>query len=312
VSSSGSRRAVFAALLANLGIAVAKFIAFGVTGAASLLAEAIHSVADTGNQGLLMVGDRRAQRKADERHPFGYGADRYFYAFVVALVLFSVGALFALYEGVHKIRDPHDIERPAIAFVVLGVAIVLESFSFRTAFRESRKIKPEGQSWAAFVRRSKTPELPVVLLEDSAALLGLGCALIGITAAVVTDDGRWDGLGSLAIAALLAFVAAVLAVEMKSLLIGESASSANVDEIVKALLAGPEVSRVIHLRTLHLGPDELLVAAKIAVEHDDTAAEIARGIDAAERRVRAAVPIAQVIYLEPDLDRSASGVEPTS
>ncbi|MFL6240045.1 MAG: cation diffusion facilitator family transporter [Actinomycetes bacterium] len=304
MSNAGSRRAVVAALLANLAIAVAKFVAFAVTGASSMLAEAVHSVADTGNQGLLMFGGRRAQRDADERHPFGYGRDRYFYAFVVALVLFSLGSLFALYEGVHKILDPHPIEDPAVAFIVLGVAVVLETFSFRTAFRESKAVKTVGISWPEFIRRTKEPELPVVLLEDTAALIGLFCALVGVGAAVITDDGRWDGAGTLAISALLAFVASVLAVEMKSLLIGEAASAGNVADIEAALLGGPEVSRVIHLRTMHLGPDELLVAAKIAVEHDDTAAEVARGIDAAEKRVRAAVPIARLIYLEPDLDRS--------
>jgi cation diffusion facilitator family transporter len=291
-------------LFANLAIAAAKFVAFAVTGAAAMLAEAIHSVADTGNQALLMLGGRLAQREADERHPFGYGRDRYFYAFVVALVLFSLGSLFAFYEGVHKIMHPKLIESPTVAFVVLGAAIVLESLSFRTAYQESRAVKPAGLSWAGFVRRTKAPELPVVLLEDSAALVGLVCALAGVTASVLTDDGRWDGAGTLAIGALLAFVAWVLAVEMKSLLIGESATGTHVEAIRGALLAGPEVSRVIHLRTMHLGPDELLVAAKIAVEHDDTAAEVARGIDAAERRVRAAVPIAQLIYLEPDLDRT--------
>jgi cation diffusion facilitator family transporter len=306
MSSGGSRRAVVAALLANLAIAVAKFVAFAVTGAASMLAEAIHSVADTGNQALLMFGNRRAEREADERHPFGYGRDRYFYAFVVALVLFSLGSLFALYEGVHKILNPHKVEDPPVAFIVLGVAIVLESLSFRTAFRESRLIKPKGMSWPAFVRRTKQPELPVVLLEDTAALFGLVFAFVGVGVAVGTGDGRWDGAGTLAISALLAFVAIVLAVEMKSLLIGEAASSRNVAAIEAALLDGPEVSRVIHMRTMHLGPDELLVAAKIAVEHDETAAEVARGIDAAERRVRAAVPIAQLIYLEPDLDRGGA------
>src|SRR3954468_4369190 len=304
MSTAGSRRAVIAALLANLAIAVAKFVAFAITGAAAMLAEAIHSVADTGNQGLLMVGSKRAQREADERHPFGYGRDRYFYAFVVALVLFSLGSLFALYEGVHKILDPHPVDNPTVAFVVLGIAIVLESLSFRTAFMESRAVKPKGLSWPGFVRRTKEPELPVVLLEDTAALIGLVFAVLGIGMSVATDDGRWDGAGTLAISALLAFVAAVLAVEMKSLLIGEAASQRNIDAIEAALLAGPEVTRIIHLRTMHLGPDQLLVAAKIAVEHDETAAGVARGIDAAERRVRAAVPIADLIYLEPDLDRS--------
>jgi cation diffusion facilitator family transporter len=309
VSTEGGTRAIIAALLANAGIAVSKFVAFVITGSSSMLAEAIHSVADTGNQGLLLLGGRRAQREATERHPFGYGRDRYFYAFVVALVLFSIGSLFALYEGIAKLRHPHHLDAPAVALGVLGVAILLESFSFRTALVESRKVKAKGVSWWGFIRRAKAPELPVVLLEDTAALLGLVFAFFGVTMTLVTDNPRWDGVGTLAIGALLAAVALILAIEMKSLLIGESASAADVEAICDALLDGPEVSRVIHLRTMHLGPEELLVGAKIAVEHDDSAADIARGIDAAEERVRRAVPTARVIYLEPDLDRSPSAEE---
>lgn len=302
MSSSGSR-AVIAALLANAGIAISKFVAFVITGSSSMLSEAIHSVADTSNQALLIVGGRRARREATPRHPFGYGRDRYFYAMLVALVLFSLGGLFALYEGVQKVREPHELETPVVAMVVLGVAILLEALSFRTAFLESRKVKEPGVSWIGFVRRAKAPELPVVLLEDLGALLGLVFALVGITVALITDDARWDGIGSLGIGALLVVIAFVLSLEMKSLLIGESATSADVDAIRRALLDGPEISNVIHLRTMHLGPEELLVAAKVAVEHDDTAADVARGIDAAEERIRAAVPIARVIYLEPDIER---------
>jgi cation diffusion facilitator family transporter len=303
VSTEGGTRAIIAALLANAGIAISKFVAFLITGSSSMLAEAIHSVADTGNQGLLLLGGRRARREATRRHPFGYGRERYFYAFVVALVLFSIGSLFALYEGIDKLRHPHHLDAPAVALGVLGVAIVLEAFSFRTAFIESRKVKPANVSWAGFIRHARAPELPVVLLEDTAALLGLVFAFFGVSMTLVTDEARWDGVGTLAIAVLLASVAFILAIEMKSLLIGESATEKDVDAIERALLDGPEISRIIHLRTLHLGPEELLVAAKVAVEHDDTAAEIARGIDAAEARVRNAVPIARVIYLEPDLER---------
>ena len=304
MSTEGGTRAIIAALLANAGIAISKFVAFLITGSSSMLAEAIHSVADTGNQGLLLLGGRRAKREATEQHPFGYGRDRYFYAFIVALVLFSIGSLFALYEGIDKLRHPHHLDAPAVALGVLGVAIVLELFSFRTAYIESRKVKPPGVSWAGFIRHAKAPELPVVLLEDTAALLGLVFAFFGVTMTVVTDEPRWDGVGTLAIAGLLAAVALVLAVEMKSLLMGESASEADVEAIRNALLDGPEISRVIHMRTMHLGPEELLVGAKIAVEHGDTAADIVRGIDAAEERIRRVVPTARVIYLEPDLDRS--------
>ncbi|MQA84006.1 MAG: cation diffusion facilitator family transporter [Streptosporangiales bacterium] len=302
MSAGGGTRAIIAALLANLGIAVSKFVAFLFTGSSSMLAESVHSVADTSNQGLLLLGRRRAQREVTAQHPFGYGRERYFYAFVVAVVLFTVGSVFSFYEGWHKISDPHPIEAPAWAFGVLTVAIVLEAFSFRTAIVESNHVRG-GLSWVAFVRRAKAPELPVVLLEDLAALLGLIFALLGVTLSVVTHSAVWDGIGTMAIGALLGIVAIVLAIETKSLLIGESAGRETERRIVAALQDVTEVDRVIHLKTLHLGPEELLVAAKIAVSHGDSAAEIARGIDVAEERIRSAVPIARVIYLEPDLYR---------
>ncbi len=302
MSSEASGKAIIAALLANLGIAITKFVAFLFTGSTSMLAEAVHSVADTGNQGLLLLGGHRAKRSRDRAHPFGYGRERYFYAFVVSMVLFSAGGVFALFEGEEKLRHPHEIETAWIAIGVLVVAVIFESFSLRTAVHESRPLKG-SLSWPRFIRRTKNPELPVVLLEDTAALLGLLFALIGVSLATVTHNGRWDGVGSLAIGALLVTVAVILAIEMKSLLIGEAAGLDVERQIVDALLAGPEVERVIHLRTMHLGPEELLVAAKIAVAHDNTADMVARGIDAAESRVRKAVKTAAVIYLEPDLDR---------
>lgn len=307
--SGGGGRAVVAALLANLGIAAAKFVAFALTGSTSLLAEAIHSVADTGNQGLLLFGGRQSRKAVDRAHPFGYGPERYFYAFVVSLVLFSVGGVFAIFEGVTKVTHPHHVDHPAVAVGVLAAAVVLEALSFRTAYLESKKVKGD-QSWVSFVRRTKNPELPVVLLEDTAALLGLTFALLGVGLAVGTKNPRWDGVGTLAIGALLVSVAFILSIETKSLLIGESATADVERRIVEALLDGPEVGRVIHMRTLHLAPEELLVAAKIAIDHDDTAIQVAYGIDAAERRVRAAVPIAHVIYLEPDLDRSVAPGDP--
>jgi cation diffusion facilitator family transporter len=298
----GSRRAIAAAFLANLGIAISKFVGFAFTGAASLLAEALHSVADTGNQGLLFLGGQRARRLPTPEHPFGYGRERYFWAFVVSVVLFLLGGLFALYEGVDKLRHPHELESPAWAFVILGVAIVLEAFSFRTAIRESNRVR-DGEGWVAFVRRSKSPELPVVLLEDLGALLGLGFALTGVALATIMDEPRFDAAGSLAIGALLVVIAVVLAIEMRSLLIGEAASPRAVVDIRAAIEGTPEVRRIIHLRTMHLGPDELLVAAKLDL-NAPTVDALAQAIDVVEARVRAAVPIARVIYLEPDLYRS--------
>jgi cation diffusion facilitator family transporter len=308
-------KAILAALLANLGIAIAKFVAFLVTGASSMLAEAIHSVADSGNQVLLLVGGKRAARAATPQHPFGYGRDRYIYAFIVAIVLFSVGGLFAIYEGVHKLQHPEELTSPAWAIGVLVVAIVLESFSLRTAIHETAAVKAPGQSYWKFIRTARQPELPVILLEDVGALTGLALALLGVGLATLTGNGIYDGLGTVAIGVLLVVIAVILAIETKSLLLGESATPEDQRKIIEALENGSPPLSVIHMRTLHLGPDEILVAAKVAVQHDDTAAGIAGAIDEAERRIREGVPAARVIYLEPDLrrpaDQSRSGATAT-
>jgi cation diffusion facilitator family transporter len=295
-------RAVLAALAANLGIAVTKFIAFLFTGSASMLAESVHSVADTGNEVLLLVGRGRSMRPPSDEHPFGFGRERYFYGFVVSVMLFTVGGAFSVYDGVHKLVNPEQVHAPLVAIIVLLLSAVAESFSLRTGIQEANKVRGR-RNWGTFIRRTKAPELPVVLLEDLAALIGLGFAFTGITLAWVTGNGRWDGAGSLAIGLLLATAAAILAVEMKSLLIGEAASGEVQRMIVAALEDGPEVDQVIHMRTVHISPDSILVAAKIGVRATDTAAQIAAGIDAAEKRVRAAVPIAGTIYLEPDIYR---------
>jgi cation diffusion facilitator family transporter len=301
VSSGGSSRAVIAALGANLGIAVIKFIAFAITGSSSMLAEGVHSVVDSGNQGLLLRGGQSARRRATPEHPFGFGRDRYIYGFLVALMLFSAGGLFALFEGVQKIRHPHHLESAIVAIVVLFIAIGLEGFSLRTAVHESRGLKGD-QSWVGFVRHAKNPELPVVLLEDVAALTGLFLALLGVGLTELTGDPVWDGIGTCAIGLLLIAVAVVLVIETKSLLIGESATPEALARIEAGLL-GPGVDRIIHLRTMHLGPEEILVGAKLAMPPGATLPQVAQAIDAAEERVRAAVPAARVIYLEPDLDR---------
>jgi cation diffusion facilitator family transporter len=307
--TEGSTRAILAAFLANLGIATAKFVAFLFTGAASMLAESIHSVADTGNQALLALGGRQGRQAPTVEHPFGFGRERYFWAFLVAVVLFTLGSLFALFEGYEKLRHPHAIGSPAWAFGALGVAVALKGWSLRTAVHEADKVRA-GQSWWAFVRRSKSPELPVVLLEDVGALLGLGCALVGISLAVATGEARFDAVGSLAIGLLLGVIAVTLGVEMRSLLIGEAASRAELAAIRAALVDGPAVRRLIHLRTLHLGPDELLVGAKVEFDPGLSLPQVARAIDQVEQRVRAKVPSARVIYLEPDCYRAGAPVEP--
>ena len=302
-----SPRAIVAALLANVGIAIMKFIAFLLTHSASMLAESIHSLADSGNQLLLLLGRRQARRRPDVLHPFGYGRERYVYAFVVSIVLFSLGGLFALYEGYHKVHDPHPIEAWTwVPVVVLVGAIFLEGFSFRTAIHEARPHKGDG-TWFDFIRRARSPELPVVILEDFAALTGLAFALVGVGLTLITGNGVFDGIGSLAIGALLVCVAVILAIETKSLLVGESAEPRMVDAIGAALSGTTGVERVIHLRTMHLGPDELLVGAKIAVDEGLTLAAVANVIDAAELRIREVVPTAGIIYLEPDVDRQSQG-----
>ena len=303
MSAGGGTKAIVAALSANAGIAVAKFVGFAVTGSSSMLAEAVHSVADTANQGLLLLGKRTSQRKADAEHPFGYGRDRYFYSFVVALLLFTLGALFAIYEGIHKVEAPSPLESPIVAVVILGLAVLLEGYSFRTAIAESRELRGDA-SWWQFIRQAKVPELPIVLLEDSGALLGLVFALFGVVLSLVTGDPVWDGIATIGIGVLLGLIAVVLIIEMKSLLIGEGAGPELLATIVRELEGG-NVERVIHIRTQYLGPEEILVAAKLAFAGASTVADVARSIDEAEIRVRSAVPAARLIYLEPDLDRTA-------
>lgn len=296
-------KAVIAALLANTGIAITKFFAFVLTGASSMLAEAIHSVADAGNQVLLLVGVKQARRDATPEHPFGYARDRYYYAFMVAIVLFSVGGLFALYEAWHKFSDPHPIDSwHWVPVVVLVAAIVMESISFRTAIIEANKVR-EGYSWRRFIKRSKAPELPVILLEDAGALVGLLFALFGVSMTLVTGDGRWDAIGAAMIGALLCSIAFVLGKETKSMLVGEAANPEDI-EAIYAALSSVGLDDIIHLRTLHLGPDDILITAKIAVPGVKTLAELATMIDDAEAAIRAAVPEARLIYLEPDVRRS--------
>ena len=301
----GGRKAVIAALLANAGIAIVKFAAFGLTRSASMLAEAIHSCADTGNQALLLLGGSRAKRAPSDQHPFGYGRERFFWAFVVAMVLFSVGSLFALYEGIHKLADPHHIDNIEIAFGVLVIAILLESFSFRTAVIEASKVRGD-KSWWQFIRQTKNPELATVLLEDVGALLGLVFALIGVSLAEITHNPRWDAVGSIAIGLLLGVIAVILARENKSLLIGESADALEVAKIREAIESRVSTRRLIHVRTLQMGPEELLVAAKVEFDPSLDQIALASAIDETESRIRTSVPTAKLIFLEPDEYREPS------
>ncbi len=308
MSTGNSTRAIVAALAANLGIAVTKLVAWGLTGASSMLAESIHSIADSANQALLLVGGRRSRRAPTAEHPFGYGRERYVYAFIVSIVLFSVGGLFALYEAYHKYHEIHEGHENElltsdywwVPIAVLVAAIAMESYSFKTAIAESNKIRGD-ESWSQFVSKAKAPELPVVLLEDFAALLGLVFALFGVGLTLLTDNGYWDVAGTVAIGLLLVAVAVVLAIETKSLLLGEAANVGNVAAIEEQLLAGEHVLEIIHMRTLHVGPEQILVAAKISVAPTDSAQVVTDTINEAEERIRRAVPEAQYIFIEPDI-----------
>ncbi|TFD52064.1 cation transporter [Cryobacterium sp. Hh7] len=300
MSASGGNKAIVAAFAANLGIAITKFVAWAFSGSSSMLAEAVHSVADAGNQLLLLLGGRKAKKRADLEHPFGYGRERYVYAFVVSIILFSIGGVFSLYEGFDKLQHPHPLENAWLPILVLTIAMVLEGYSLRTAIRESNHVRGK-QSWVQFVRHAKAPELPVVLLEDVAALTGLAFAFVGVGLTIITDEPIWDAIGTLAIGALLVLVAIILGVETKSLLVGEGASRRDLDAIEAAILDGPETRRIIHLKTLYLGPDEILVGAKLAFDGDHRFTDVAADINAVETRIRAAVPLARTIYLEPDI-----------
>jgi cation diffusion facilitator family transporter len=311
VSSGGGARAIIAAFFANLGIAVAKAVGFVITGSSSMLAESIHSLADTGNQGLLVLGRRRAAKDADEVRPFGYGRERFFWAFVVALVLFSLGSLFSIYEAVHKIRHPEPIDSPLVGISIILVALVLESLSFRTAVGEANQLGRRSKGIVRFIRETRIPELPVLLLEDLGAVIGLLIALASLVLSWKVDP-VFDGWGTLLIGLLLGVIAVGLAIETRSMLLGEPASPADLAAIRTAIEGSARVDRIIHLRTEHIGPEEVLVATKLAFEADLTVADLAAAIDGCEARVRAAVPHVTLIYIEPDLDRTPRDRCPTT
>ena len=311
MSTQGGTRAIVAALLANLGIAATKFVAWGFSGAVSMLAEGVHSLADSGNQILLLVGGKRAARSATATHPFGYGRERYFYAFIVSIILFTIGGVFSIYEGIDKLQHPHPLELWWLPMIVLTVSIVLEAFSLRTAVKESNPIRGNA-SWVQFIRRAKAPELPVVLLEDLAALLGLVFAFVGIGLTALTGLGVFDAVGTLLIGALLIAVAVILGIETKSLLVGEGARPEDVDTISRVITSSPHVTALIHMKTLYLGPDEMLVAAKVGFGASAKLADVAAAIDALEADIRANVPVARVIYIEPDVVRKTKNSTPST
>jgi len=311
MSASGGNKAIIAAFSANLGIAVTKFIAWAFSGSSSMLAEGVHSLADSGNQLLLLLGGKKAKKRADKEHPFGYGRERFVYAFVVAIILFSIGGLFSIYEGIEKLEHPHGLDNWWLPVLVLVIAICLESYSLATAVKESRPHKGKA-GWFQFIRRSKAPELPVVLLEDTAALTGLVFAFLGVGLTALTGNGVYDGIATILIGVLLVAVAIILGVEVKSLLVGEGASDEDVAKIEKALTASKDIERIIHMKTLYLGPDEFMVGAKISLDASRTMSEVSAIVNLAEKRIRDAVPAACVIYIEPDVYLDPDAKQPTT
>lgn len=304
MAGDGTTKSVVVAFAANAGIAAAKFVGFLVTGSSAMLAESLHSLADTINEVLLLVGKHAALRRPDALHQFGYGRSRYFYSFVVALLVFVLGAVAALYEGFRKLSHPEPLTAPGVAIAILVVAAVLEGFSLRTVRRESRRLKG-SENWWQFVRNSRVPEPPVVLLEDSAALLGLGVAFAGVTLTAVTRNPLWDAVSTLGIGILLAVIAVVLIIETHSLLIGEGATASQCKMIRSALQQAQHVDSVLDLRTQYLAPDQMVVAAKVVFGPEEEFAVATDVIRNAEARVRETVPAVRVVYIQPE-------VEPTS
>lgn len=302
---SESKAAVLAALLANVGVGISKFIAFLLTGASSMLAEAVHSVADSSNQILLLIGGRQSKQKPTRSHPFGYGRVHFLYAFMVSIVLFSLGGLFAVAQGVSKIKNPDALQSPLVAYGVLVVAIALEAWALRTVLSEARRFKPKHQSWWQYMQRTKSVNHVVLMLEDSAALIGLGLAAGGISLSLLTGNPIWDGVATLLIGGLLVAVATILFHEVKSLLIGEAADPAIENEMLQIILSVEGVDRVVDLKTLYIGPAELFIAMKVTVGSEDNAATVAWTIDEIEARLRKAFPAAEMIYVEPDLYKTS-------
>ena len=288
------------ALAANLAIALAKLVAFLFTGSSAMLAEAAHSLADSCNELVLLRGGARAAQPASADHPFGYGGFRFFNAFLVAMGIFTLGGVFALYEGVHRLLDRRPVEQPTWAIGVLLLSMALEGFSLHTAVTRAQQLRA-GRGWWQFIRTTKTPDLAVVLLEDFGALVGLAFALVGVGVAVLTGDGLWDGIGTLGIGVLLVAIAAVLARETRSLLLGEAAGAPIVRQIESALTAPEQVVRACDLRTMHLSPDQLLVVAVLEFGPALPGPDLVAAIEDAAQRVRDAVRYDCLIYLQPRL-----------
>ncbi len=306
-ADAGATRAVLAALVGNFGVAISKFIAWSLTGSSAMLAETLHSVADTGNQVFLLLGLKLGRKAPDEAHPFGYGRERYFWAFVVALSIFSVGGLFSVVEGIRKINHPHPIENALASYVALGIAALLEGYVLRIAYREFKhwRDKNPGPFWNS-LRTSKSPTILVVLFEDSAALLGILVAAAGITLTLLTDNSVYDGIASLVIGLILFGAAAFIGWRTRGLLIGEAATDADRERIRQAVTSVPEVAALIECLTLHLGPEDILVNLNVNFVDGLTTDDLERAVDEIEKRIRKAVPTARRIFIEAESLRGIS------
>ena len=295
----GSTAVVLRAFVANFGIAVAKFVVAFVSGSAAMLSEAVHSLADTGNQVVLLVGIRKAKRAADARHEFGYGSERYFWSFIVAVSLFTMGATVAFYEGFEKIlhRNQEPPGQVIYAIIVLGISLGLELFSLKGAMDEFKQFR-RGRTFKRAFAESRDPVVFVVMFEDSADIAGLFLAFVGVVLAKLTGDALWDGLSSLAVGIVLAITAGYLAVKTKHLLIGEAVTASQRDRITELTASSPGVRKLIHLRTLHLGPEDVIVAMKVAFDDDATTTKIAEYVDGIEARLRSELPHLTRIYVE--------------
>jgi cation diffusion facilitator family transporter len=305
MSASASKKVIYAALGGNLLIAITKCIAAAMTGSAAMLSEGIHSLVDTGNQGLLLYGLWRSRRPADEHFPFGYGKEVYFWSFVVALMIFAVGAGVSIYEGVHRLINPQPMERVLINYVVLGLAMLFEGGSWLFAVKEFSKTKGR-RGFIEAVHRDKNPSVFVVLFEDSAAMVGLVVALPGIILGQVTGDPRWDGIASIVIGFILGGTAAWLAWETKSLLVGESALPEVVRDIRRLAGECPEVEHVNEVLTLHMGPEFILVNLSVDFRNSISADEVERAIQRLDTQIKQAHPLVKRVFIEGESRRSAA------
>ncbi len=295
--ASGSKKVIYAAMIGNGLIAIAKFVGAFITGSSAMMSEGIHSVVDTGNQGLLLYGMARSNRPADEKHPFGYASEIYFWAFIVAILIFSIGSGISIYHGVEKVLHPHAVEDPTINYIILALAMVFEGVAWWVAFKEFSTTKGKKSLFQA-VQESKDPTVFTVLFEDTAAMLGLVVAMLGIWIAVTFDMPVFDGAASILIGVILAGTALVLALETKGLLIGEAAAPEIVEEIKALIHAQPAIVALNEIRTLHRGPNDVLLALSVDYEDEIPAGVVERTNTELELAIKERFPVVKRLFIE--------------